>query len=111
MRSEAEGTHTNGRARRAPDPAGVAARPRLGRVLVVEDWPDASGWRRVNLAREGSEVLQAANGADGLRHARELSPDLVLLDLMVPQLNGWEVCRRLKQDPATRAIPVIIVTA
>ena len=50
------------------------------------------------------------NGADALKQARETKPDLILLDIMVPQLNGWEVCRRLKQDPATRAIPVIMVT-
>src|SRR5262245_22500621 len=111
MRSHDEGTQTNGRGRRAPEPAGVTARPRLGRVLVVEDEPDVAELLRFNLAREGYEVFQATNGADGLRQARELIPDLVLLDLMVPQLNGWEVCRRLKQDPATRAIPVIIVTA
>jgi DNA-binding response OmpR family regulator len=80
-------------------------------VLVVEDEPDVAELLRFNLAKEGYEVLQATNGADGLRRAREMLPELVLLDLMVPQLNGWEVCRRLKQDPATRAIPVIIVTA
>jgi two-component system alkaline phosphatase synthesis response regulator PhoP len=111
MPSQGEGTHTNGRGRRAPEPGGVIARPRLGRVLVVEDEPDVAELLRFNLAKEGYDVLQATNGADGLRQARELAPDLVLLDLMVPQLNGWEVCRRLKQDAATRAIPVIIVTA
>jgi DNA-binding response OmpR family regulator len=50
------------------------------------------------------------NGADGVRHARDHKPDVILLDLMVPQLNGWEACRRLKQDEETRRIPIIMVT-
>jgi phosphate regulon transcriptional regulator PhoB len=102
-----ERAQANGRGRRPAEPE----RARLGRVLVVEDEPDVAELLRYNLSREGYDVLQAANGAEGLRQARESRPDLVLLDLMIPQLNGWEVCRRLKQDPATRAIPVIIVTA
>src|SRR5262245_19214683 len=89
----------------------VAARRPAGRVLVVEDDPDVAVLIRYNLVREGYEILQAAGGAEALRLAREETPDLMLLDLMIPQLNGWEVCRRLKQDPATRAIPIIIVTA
>jgi two-component system alkaline phosphatase synthesis response regulator PhoP len=105
------GELANGRGRRGLETAGVAARPRLARILVVEDEADVAELIRYNLAREGYEVLQALNGAEALREARESRPDLVLLDLMIPQLNGWEVCRRLEQDPATRAIPVIIVTA
>ncbi len=65
---------------------------------------------RYHLAKEGYEVLQAKHGADGLRQAREQTPDVVLLDIMVPQLDGWEVCRSLKHDAATRDIPVIMVT-
>jgi phosphate transport system substrate-binding protein len=78
---------------------------------VVEDEPDVAELIRYNLAREGYDVLQTSNGADALRQAHDSRPDLLLLDLMIPQLNGWEVCRRLKQDPATRAMPVIILTA
>jgi DNA-binding response OmpR family regulator len=94
--------------RRGTDPA---AGGRLGRVLVVEDEPDVAELIRYNLTRERYEVLLVANGADALKLARESRPDLILLDLMIPQLNGWEVCRRLKQDGATRAVPVIVVTA
>ncbi|MGH7391124.1 MAG: response regulator [Candidatus Rokuibacteriota bacterium] len=83
---------------------------RQGRVLVVEDEPDVAELIRYNLAREGWEVTAVASGADGLRRARESRPDIILLDIMVPQLNGWEVCRRLKQDPGTQAIPIIMVT-
>jgi two-component system alkaline phosphatase synthesis response regulator PhoP len=83
---------------------------RLGRVLVVEDEPDVAELLRYNLQKEGWDVLTVADGADALRRTRETRPDVVLLDIMVPQLNGWEVCRRLKQDPETLAVPVIMVT-
>ncbi len=66
---------------------------------------------RYTLAREGFEVVIATNGTEALRQARESRPDLMLLDLMLPHVNGWELCRRLKQDPATRALPVIMLTA
>jgi DNA-binding response OmpR family regulator len=84
---------------------------RAGRVLVVEDEADVAELLRYNLSREGYAVLLVANGAEAVRRARESAPDLVLLDLMIPQLNGWEVCRRLKSDLLTRTIPVVILTA
>jgi DNA-binding response OmpR family regulator len=83
---------------------------RRGRVLVVEDEPDVAELIRYNLVKEGWDVLTASSGAEALKRVRESRPDVVLLDIMVPQLNGWEVCRRLKEDPETRAIPVIMVT-
>ena len=86
------------------------ATERGARVLVVEDERDVAELLRFNLAKEGFEVLVAPHGADALRIAREQAPDVVLLDLMVPQLNGWEVCRRLKEEADTRAIPIIMVT-
>jgi two-component system, OmpR family, alkaline phosphatase synthesis response regulator PhoP len=88
-----------------------AASPKAGsRVLVVEDDQDVAEIIRYNLVKDGYDVLLVDNGADALKRARESRPDVILLDIMVPQLNGWEVCRRLKQDPETRAIPVIMVT-
>jgi len=96
--------------RRAPQSV-LSASPKAGpRVLVVEDEQDVADLLRYNLSKEGYEVALVANGADALKRAREIKPDLILLDIMVPQLNGWEVCRRLKQDPETRSIPVIMVT-
>jgi two-component system alkaline phosphatase synthesis response regulator PhoP len=80
------------------------------RVLVVEDEQDVAELIRYNLTKEGYDVLLVDNGADALKRARESRPEVILLDIMVPQLNGWEVCRRLKQDPETRAISVIMVT-
>jgi DNA-binding response OmpR family regulator len=88
----------------------AAAARQMGRVLVVEDERDVAELIGYNLGREGYEVIVAPTGADALKQARELRPDLVLLDIMVPQLNGWEVCRRLKQDAETRHIAVIMVT-
>src|SRR5262245_12161609 len=95
--------------RRAGEPVAGPV-PRLGRVLIVEDEQDVAELIRYNLLKEGYDVRMCANGADALRQARESQPDLILLDIMVPQLNGWEVCRRLKQDPETRGIAVIMVT-
>ena len=87
----------------------AAARQQLGRVLVVEDERDVADLIRYNLTKEGYDVVVAPTGSDALKQAREVHPDLVLLDIMVPQLNGWEVCRRLKQDADTKSIPVIMV--
>jgi two-component system alkaline phosphatase synthesis response regulator PhoP len=80
------------------------------RVLVVEDEQDVAELIRYNLVKEGYDVILVANGADALRRAREIKPEVILLDIMVPQLNGWEVCRRLRQDPETRALAVIMLT-
>ena len=88
----------------------TATASRQGRVLVVEDERDVAELIRYNLTREGYDVVIAPTGTDALKQVREARPDVVLLDIMVPHLNGWEVCRRLKQDAETRAIPVIMVT-
>jgi two-component system alkaline phosphatase synthesis response regulator PhoP len=80
------------------------------RVLVVEDERDVAELIRYNLSKEGYDVILAPTGADALKEVRAARPDVVLLDIMVPQLNGWEVCRRLKHDAETRNIPVIMVT-
>src|SRR5437764_8816656 len=86
------------------------ANPRSsGRVLVVEDERDVAELLRYNLTKDGYDVVLAATGADAVKQAHEAHPDVVLLDIMVPQLNGWEICRRLKQDAETRAIPVNMV--
>src|SRR5262247_1018278 len=96
--------------RRRSDAAEPAAGQRLGHVLVVEDEQDVAELLRYNLKKEGYDVTAAPNGADAVKLARDLVPDVILLDIMVPQLNGWEVCRRLKNDAETRGIPIIMVT-
>jgi two-component system alkaline phosphatase synthesis response regulator PhoP len=96
--------------RRGSEANGPTTAARPGRILVVEDEPDVAELLRFNLVREGYDVVLAPTGADAVKQAREARPDVILLDIMVPQLNGWEVCRRLKQQPETAAIPVIMVT-
>jgi two-component system phosphate regulon response regulator PhoB len=80
-------------------------------LLVIEDDPDIVELLRYNLEREGYRVLVATDGERGLADAARHQPDLVLLDLMLPGLDGLEVCRRLRAQDGTRAIPVLILTA
>src|SRR3989304_5204404 len=81
------------------------------RVLGVEDEPDIRDLIVLHLEREGFRARTAQNGADALKQIRTAPPDLVVLDLMLPELDGLEVCRRLRQDPSTAAVPLIMLTA
>jgi two-component system phosphate regulon response regulator PhoB len=81
------------------------------KVLVVEDETDLVRTLEYNFRQAGFDVFTATSGLDGLRVAGTKNPDLVLLDLMLPDIQGTEVCRQLKADPKTRATPVIILTA
>ncbi len=80
-------------------------------ILIVEDEEDIQELVRYTLEREGHIVVAAETGEKGLAAVRGARPALILLDLMLPGLDGREVCRRLKQDEATRSIPVIMLTA
>jgi DNA-binding response OmpR family regulator len=80
-------------------------------VLVADDDDDILGLVSFRLERSGYEVAAAKDGEEALRLARELSPALVVLDVMMPRLDGYEVTRRLRDDEATRGIPVILLTA
>jgi two-component system, OmpR family, phosphate regulon response regulator PhoB len=83
----------------------------MARILVIEDEKDIQDVLEYNLRQAGHKVNLASTAADGLKLAREKKPDLVLLDLMLPDASGTEVCKSLKQDPATRDIQVLILTA
>jgi two-component system phosphate regulon response regulator PhoB len=83
----------------------------MARLLVIEDEADLQKVLGYNLKQAGYEVLSALRGQDGLRLAREHRPDLVLLDLMLPDISGTEVCKALKGDAKTREIPVVMLTA
>ena len=80
-------------------------------VLLVDDEPDQVEMYRYALADSGFTVSAAANGAEALARARELSPDLIVLDLLLPDMSGWDVCAALKADPSTARIPVLVLTA
>lgn len=82
-----------------------------GKVLVIEDEQDVLDLLRYNLAKAGFSVEVARNGLEGLKAARAASPDVVVLDLMLPEMRGEDVCRELKSDPATAGLPVIMLTA
>ena len=81
------------------------------KILVIEDEPDLLEVVQYNLEREGHKVIVCRNGEQGLSRIRTDDPDLVLLDLMLPGMDGVEVCRQVKADPVTRSIPVIMMTA
>lgn len=81
------------------------------KILIIEDNEDTRELLKYNLAASGYEVADAADGHDGLEAARAFTPDLILLDLMLPGMDGLEVCRRLKQAPETARVPVIMLTA
>ena len=83
----------------------------MGRILIVEDEMNIRQLVRYNLEKEGFQVLEATDGLQGLKMAKLEKPDLVLLDLMLPEMDGLEVCRSLKGNPGTAALPVIMVTA
>jgi DNA-binding response OmpR family regulator len=80
-------------------------------VLVVEDERDIRDLILLHLGREGFRCRTAATGTEALQAVRSARPDLVVLDLMLPELGGLEVCRRLRSDPASAALPIIMLTA
>ena len=91
-----------------PEGVSAASGPR---VLVVEDDAAIVTLLRYNLEKQGYHVVEAGDGREALLSIREQVPDLVLLDWMLPSLSGIEVCRQLRREPATRDVPVIMVTA
>ena len=80
-------------------------------VLVVEDDEMVADVVRINLEAEGFVVVHAPNGAAGLAAIAQQRPDLVLLDVMMPEVDGWTVLSRLREDPATATLPVIMLSA
>lgn len=81
------------------------------KILIVDDEPDALELVGFNLKRAGFDILSASDGKEALRKAREFSPDLMVLDLMLPEIDGLELCRMLRADPLTRSMPIIMLTA
>lgn len=84
---------------------------KLKRILCIEDEPEMIDLIRLILGRRGFDVKGATSGAEGLSKIREEQPDLILLDLMMPEMDGWEVYQQIKADEKIKGIPVIVVTA
>ncbi len=83
----------------------------MARVLIVDDSPTEMYKLSGMLEKHGHQVLKAENGADGVALARQEKPDAVLMDIVMPGLNGFQATRQLTKDPETGAIPVIIITS
>ena len=81
------------------------------KVVCVEDEPEIIDLIRLILGRKGFDLTGATGGLEGLETIRRVKPDLVLLDLMMPDMDGWEVYQQMKADPELKNIPVIVVTA
>jgi len=89
-----------------------AARERIRqKILVVEDEADIRELLRYNLAQEGFAVEEAGDGAEALDRITRRAPDLMVLDLMLPQMSGLELCRRMRSNPETAKLPILVVTA
>jgi two-component system phosphate regulon response regulator PhoB len=82
-----------------------------GKILVVDDEPGVVEIAQVNLEPEGYTVLGASDGLEGLAKIRSAKPNLVILDIMMPQMDGWEMLQRMEADPEMAGIPVIMLTA
>jgi CheY-like chemotaxis protein len=96
---------------RSDDNAGkLSSRRRLARVLVVDDNPDLRAVMRDLLSGAGYEVVTAPDGATALAEIKNEPPDLILSDIIMPGVSGYELCRRMKEDPATRLIPFVLMT-
>jgi len=81
------------------------------KIFIVEDELDFLSTLRERLEFEGFEVTTAVDGEEALKKIPEEQPDLILLDIMLPEMNGYQVCRELKSTPETETIPVVVVTA
>jgi len=84
---------------------------RKKRILFIEDEPDQILMIALRLKKNGYEVISSMDGEEGLKMAAKEKPDLILVDVVMPGIDGLEVCRRLRKDPATKRIPIISTTA
>ena len=81
------------------------------KILLIEDDPVSRKFMELILQKEGFQVMTAVNGLEGLRKARTESPDLLVLDVMLPGLDGFEICYRLRSEPDTTKLPILILSA
>ena len=81
------------------------------KILIVDDEPDIIEFLTYNLEREGYDIVSAPDGRQGLEAAQREKPDLIILDIMMPEMDGFEVIRRVKANPGWKDIPIVVVTA
>ncbi len=82
----------------------------MAKILLVDDEPDIRMLTKMMLEKAGHSVAEAVNGEEGMKMLDEDVPDLILLDVMMPGMKGWEVCQKVKKDRKTRGIPVVMFT-
>jgi CheY-like chemotaxis protein len=97
--------------KRSRNTGGPRAPPRLPLILLVDDQPEFLLSMRLLLALEGYEVVLAPDGEEGLRVARAREPAVIISDISMPRLDGISMCRRLRADPATRRIPILLTSS
>ncbi len=85
--------------------------PKKKKILFIEDEPDQIVMISLRLEKNGYEVISSLDGEEGVEMAKKEMPDLILADVIMPGIDGFEVCRRLRKDPATKHIPIISTTA
>ncbi len=81
------------------------------KILLIDDEPELVELLKERLESSGYEFVSASNGEEGLIKVGEEAPDFILLDLIMPKMNGYDVCKRLKENPGTKDIPILIITA
>lgn len=82
----------------------------MKKILHIEDEPEEVLLVKEYLEKGGYEFISAKDGEEGLKKAREEKPDLIFLDIFLPKVNGFEVCRQLRQSPETKNIPIVVIT-
>jgi two-component system, OmpR family, alkaline phosphatase synthesis response regulator PhoP len=115
QRAEEEGLSTPGRLTATPLPRTLVA-PSMAsvpakKILIIEDERDILQLVKLYLEKEGFRTVTASTGAEGLNSAKQSKPDLIVLDLMLPEIDGLEVCKRLRSAPETAMLPIIMLTA
>ena len=83
----------------------------MAKILIIDDDSESREMLKFRLEKAGHQVAEAANGEDGIQRAQMNPPDLVLLDILIPRMDGWKVCQNLKTHEKTKSIPVIIFTS
>jgi CheY-like chemotaxis protein len=82
----------------------------MSKIMIVDDEPDVAYILKTVLVKEGYKVIEASNGKECLEKVKEEKPKLILLDIMMPDINGWEVCKEIKENPSTSYIPVSMLS-